>query len=274
MSNLKVALCCIGRLENRYAKEFVEHYLKLGIDHIFVYDNNFGDEEHFEDVLKDYIKLGSVEVINARDKIRVQNLCYNDCYAKHKNEYDWFAFLDFDEYLVLEKNRTIQEFLEEKKGFDCVLINWKCMSDNNLVHYEDKPLMERFTEECPINLCVQYEGIPENMHVKSIVRGSLKSIEFNGNPHVPSNNIICCNADGNECNKSPFQPISWTTAYIKHFTTKTIDEWLMNKLKKGVADRDYDLFLKTYKYRFFKYNQMTKEKEDFIRAYAQKERKS
>ena len=32
----KVALCAIGRLENLYAREFVEHYKNLGIDHIFI----------------------------------------------------------------------------------------------------------------------------------------------------------------------------------------------------------------------------------------------
>ena len=46
---MKVALCCIGRLENQYAVEFVEHYKKLGFDKIFVYDNNHSDEEYFED---------------------------------------------------------------------------------------------------------------------------------------------------------------------------------------------------------------------------------
>ena len=29
---MKVALCCIGRLENQYAVEFVEWYKKLGFE--------------------------------------------------------------------------------------------------------------------------------------------------------------------------------------------------------------------------------------------------
>ena len=38
--NGKVAVCAIGRLENRYAVEWVEHYNALGVDKIFIYDNN------------------------------------------------------------------------------------------------------------------------------------------------------------------------------------------------------------------------------------------
>jgi hypothetical protein len=55
---MKVALCCIGRMENQYAEEFVKWYKNLGFDKIFIYDNNHGDEEHFEDVLQPYIDDG------------------------------------------------------------------------------------------------------------------------------------------------------------------------------------------------------------------------
>ena len=64
---MKVALCVIGRMENRYAVEYVEHYKGLGFDKIFVYDNNFGDEEHFEEVLQPYVDEGFVEIVNFRD---------------------------------------------------------------------------------------------------------------------------------------------------------------------------------------------------------------
>lgn len=269
MSNLKVALCAIGRLENRYAREFVEHYLKLGVDHIFIYDNNHFNEEFFQDVLQDYIDQGIVEIIDFRGVIKAQNKAYNDCYLKHGGEYDWICFFDFDEFLCLEKHKNIKDFLQSIKYFECVLINWKCMTDNNLITYDDRPLMERFTEECPRDIKVQY-AFDENKHIKSIIKGGLPNVSFYGNPHIPANNLLCCNAEGRRCDQSPWQPITWETAYLKHFTTKTIEEWIDNKMKKGTGDRTYELFLATYKDRFFKYNKRTKEKEDFIRA---KERK-
>ena len=60
----KVAICAIGRLENRYAVEWVEHYNALGVDKIFIYDNNrVEDGELFQDVLQPYIEAGFVEII-------------------------------------------------------------------------------------------------------------------------------------------------------------------------------------------------------------------
>ena len=57
---LKVCLCVIGKRENRYVKEFVEHYKKIGYNKIFIYDNNEINDEKFEDVIQDEINKGFV----------------------------------------------------------------------------------------------------------------------------------------------------------------------------------------------------------------------
>jgi len=46
---MKVCLCTSGKKENLYAKEFVEHYKKYGVDKIFIYDNNDLNSEYFEE---------------------------------------------------------------------------------------------------------------------------------------------------------------------------------------------------------------------------------
>ena len=52
--NINICICTIGKNENLYAKEFVEYYYNLGIDKIFIYDNNDIEGENFEDILSDY----------------------------------------------------------------------------------------------------------------------------------------------------------------------------------------------------------------------------
>lgn len=42
--------------ENKYAREFVQHYKKYWVDKIFIYDNNDIEDEKFETVLADNIK--------------------------------------------------------------------------------------------------------------------------------------------------------------------------------------------------------------------------
>ena len=108
---MKVALCCIGRLENRYIREYVDFYLGIGVDKIFLYDNNYDGEEYFEDVIGDYVSQGSVEVINYRNRERCQVAAYQDCYDKHGSEYDWICFFDIDEFILFEKEKNLKDLL-------------------------------------------------------------------------------------------------------------------------------------------------------------------
>ena len=73
-------MCTIGKEENRYIMEFIIYYQKLGVDKIFLYDNNDKKSEHFEDVIKNYIDKGFVKIINWRGIERPHFKAINDCY--------------------------------------------------------------------------------------------------------------------------------------------------------------------------------------------------
>ena len=81
----KVAICAIGRNENPYAVEWVEHYKKMGMSKLFIYDNWFGNETPLADTLKDYVGEGFVEITPVPNVKDAQCRCYEDCYHKHKN---------------------------------------------------------------------------------------------------------------------------------------------------------------------------------------------
>lgn len=60
-SNIKIAICTMAKKENLYIKEYVDYYIKLGIDHIFIYDNNDDNTEKISDIIgksyKHYITI-------------------------------------------------------------------------------------------------------------------------------------------------------------------------------------------------------------------------
>ena len=39
-----MAICCIAKNENYYINDWVKYHLDLGFDHIYIYDNNDGDD--------------------------------------------------------------------------------------------------------------------------------------------------------------------------------------------------------------------------------------
>lgn len=269
---MKVALCCIGRLENRYAVEFVEFYgIHHGVDKIFVYDNNYDGEEHFEDVLQPYIDGGLVEIVDFRNKSICQLEAYQDCYDRHGNEYDWICFFDFDEYIGLEKEKTLRDLLLTRiyDNYDVIHINELIFGDGGNVYYENKPLIERFKiPVMPIDFKKTY-NFPENCHIKSIVKGGLKNVVWGLTPHTPSNPLNACDAAGNPCkSQSPFViPYVYKNIMLRHYNTKTIEEFYTVKVKRGYPDGNKDFFKKnSWIDDFFKENVRTPEKEAFIRS--------
>lgn len=266
MSNLKTAVVAIARLEGRYLAEWIDHYLGLGFDKVIICDNNH--DEDGEDIGLMFKDNPNVIAEDYRNKVGYQMRCYTEMYLKYGKEYDALMYVDIDEYLVLHKHKNISEFLESfPTDWQQILINWSCYNDNNLVHYDPRPLMERFTEPIPYGKCIQYSNISEDMHVKCIVRGGLPHVTFYSNPHVATNPLLTYHASGYRCSTAPWQPIDWDVAQINHYVCKTIEEYCTNKLRRGSGDRDYQSFLMTYGNRFFKYCEPTQEKLDWLREH-------
>lgn len=259
--NLKTLLCCIGRLENQYIREYVEYNKNLGFTNICLYDNNRDGEDDFHDVIGDYIDSGYVIL---KDKRNVTTPCqlqsYNECYKEYGNKYDWIAFFDVDEFMFMYKEKTISSFLSNEifDGFDMIHLNWVLFGDDDTVYNSELPLLQRIRKPLDINAVYNYD-FPETFHIKSIVRGGLDRMEFNSTPHTPSINGKCCNSYGIECDKnSPFTPYDFRNGGIMHYTTKTAEEYA-NKVNRGFCDgnptKKEDLINL-----FFKRNKVTEEK--------------
>lgn len=253
-----VAICAIGRMENKYAVEWVEHYERLGVDKIFIYDNNHvEDGELFQDVLQPYIEAGFVEITYFEG---MQRDAYEKCYRDHSGEYDWIGFFDFDELVDFANVRmTIPVWIDQYNA-DVVCLNWQVMTDNGLTHYDARPMKERFTE------CTG-EDFGINHHVKSFVRGGLEGVTF-CDPHIPTTpELVCMNVLGERIEQKAVQPkVIHSVAHIKHYNTKTAEEWL-EKVSRGWVD----VTGLSYKQRkehaieyFFSINERTAEKEAIL----------
>ena len=267
-----VAICAIGRQENRYAREFVEHYHKLGAKKIFVYDNYYTGEERLQDVLQDYVKKGWVEIIDLCDRPDMQCRSYDHCYRMHGYEYAWIGFFDFDELLRIKSGETLPKALAHYKEGDQLLINWRIMTDNGLTFYDERPMAERFTEPMmPLDKLVKYADKPENSHVKCFVRGGLDDVRFTPthNPHCADTpRMKCINPSGEEVHQGAFAPIDHKVMWIDHYFTKTAEEWMHVKLSRGYhgLPKHTAGIVAHQEERFFAVNERTPEKEAILRG--------
>ena len=267
-SLIKVCICTIGKEENLYIREFVKYYKNIGVDKIFLYDNNDNDKEHFEDVIKDYIYNGFVEVFNWRGVQKPHFKAINDCYVKYNTQYDWLMFYDIDEYIHLENYTSIKEFLNEKKFNKCkkIYLNWVFHTDNDQIYYQNIPLFKRFPS-------IERDALIKkkfSQKVKSILRGNISNFVIANNSHtthIITDSVRACNGFGKMINlDEEFYLVDsdYKYYYIDHFYTKSLEEFV-NKLKRGSAVNGKDDIYKLFRIiRYFNINKLRNYKYKYI----------
>ena len=263
-SKTKIALCVIAKEENRYIREFVEFYKKMKVDKIFLYDNNEVEGERFEDVISDYINSGFVNITNFRGFERPQFKSYRDCYQKNNASYDWLIYYDVDEFIYLKDFKDIKSFVDDKRFKNCerIQLNWVFYTDNNLLFYDNRSVLERFTEKEPNARHGKFGGSQE---IKSMVRGhnpnlNLKCI------HVIDKKLKSCDGFGRSkkvFNVRTFQS-DYEYYYLRHFYSKSTEEFIEKIMKSDVVYALSKVIQMNKIKKYFTYSKITNEKLDHI----------
>lgn len=211
----RVALLCIAKDEDRYIKEWVDYHLSLGFDQIFVCCDNWACPLR---------SSGHVSVINFPAMIRPPQMpIYNDMLDVLRGKFDWVAFFDCDEFLVLKRHDTVQEFLSGRS--ESVGINWVLFGDNGLTEDDGSHgVIDRFTRR---------QSIP-NKHVKCIVKCD-PDVKM-ATPHSP--NKLWRGSDGELHDYAFCENGCIDEAQINHYFCKTLPEW-KKKQDRGGPDGFY-----------------------------------
>jgi hypothetical protein len=226
---MRVALVCIAKNEDNYIQEWIEYNLKLGFNQIFIYMNNWRTNIEHPQVTK-------IEF----DGSNQQRNAYLNFTTHHKHDYDWAAFFDVDEFLVLKKHKTIQEFVSDYQNHLGIGINWYMFGNNG--HTEvvnnEYSLIKRFTKRSSVM----------NEHVKTIL--NCKN-NVTMDVHNPYNGRIT------SPNRVLFQgPFNTNTndeiAQLNHYYCKTKEEFI-EKCNRGRADST--LYTNTYEINYPPFNQ-------------------
>jgi len=207
---MKVALVCIAKWEDTI-EEWVSYHKKIGFDKVFIYQNDWDCKIVNEDV----------NVINFPGKHQ-QMPAYNHFLNHYRNDFDWVAFFDVDEYLVLKKHNNVKDFILEFDNPYGIGVNWVYFGGDNQekIIGDKKSFISRFTKRGDMNT-----------HIKSIL-----NLRANSNmvlPHNPNTQLMGTNG---EFFRGPFNPNgNIEIAQLNHYYHKSLEEW--SKLyERGQSD--------------------------------------
>ena len=224
---MRIGICAIAKNEDFYIDEFIRYHLKLGVDQICVFANNWRYSGPFTENFHVhwYAQDGEVQQLNAYNRfLHNTNLSIQ--------ELDWCAFIDVDEYIcVRDVSRSFQDILEEFQAYPSLTINWRLFGSSRLSWDSSHDVVTRFTK-CEAVL---------NKHIKQVV--NLKMMRENGmlskayfiNPHY--GNWAAVNLQKNAV-IGPFNTQQLDQVQLlelNHYAVKTWDECLA-KCSRGRAD--------------------------------------
>ena len=215
---MKVALINVAKWEDYYLKEWLDYNEKLGFDKVLMFQNDWKCElEH--PILEKHVCNGN----------SIQVPLYNNV-LNDNTEYDWLAFIDCDEFIVLKKHNNIKEFIEEYQHSTNVIgLNWTFFGNLGKLSREGDSLIKQFP--------MRNKGTDQ--HIKVLVNA--RSGERMMLPHNTFG--LSMDTNGKRFN-GPFNPGGpMDVAYINHYHNKTKEDWEL-RCKRGRVDapvpHDYD----------------------------------
>jgi hypothetical protein len=210
--NMKVALVCVAKWEDHYLEEWLDYNHKIGFDKIIMYQNDWRT-----DIERPFLEK---RICDGRS---IQVGLYNHHLSIDK-EYDWIAFFDCDEFLVLKKHNNVKEFIEEYGSKHPVLsFNWHMFGNLNKKERTSNSLIKEFTKR----------GEHPDQHIKVMVKVD------NCAPFQLPHNLILPSMDTNgRIFHGPFNKMGPTdVAYLNHYHNKTREDW-MDRCRRGRIDCD------------------------------------
>jgi hypothetical protein len=219
-----LCLLAVFKNEAHILKEWVEHYIKEGVDKFFLINNNSTD--NFYDILSPYINNGIV-TLNSDNRSHSQIAIYND-YINVCKQYKWVIVCDLDEFIYARKSfKRIKKYLKTlNNNVSQVCIPWKMFGSNGYDSY-DKPqpssVIHSFTKR------QHNKGL---INSKSIVRTEFLS-RFDIHEHHVNGGI-----QYNELNNKNFMAINEdilqnTCLHLNHYAIQSFEWFMRVKVTRG-----------------------------------------
>ena len=186
------AMCLTRYLTENGLREWIEHHLGMGFDHIHIFDNE--SPYPCKDICEEYKDKVSYQFISGNAR---HYAIFNDYINSDKCQSEWVIPIDDDEYFIINQkiknvNACIDWYTSKFPNQNMFAIRWKHLFPK-VFHTEcDGPILSYCTEENPI-LARSFQRMGDK-GIKTLVRryGKIHYETTEENPsggHVPKHTV-------------------------------------------------------------------------------------
>lgn len=201
--------------------EWVVHHLLLGFNDIWIFDHRSIIP------IKEVLKNVPVRVIRVdEDIIKTQFMQTAITIAKICG-YKWMMYLDADEFLVLNKDSNINDFLNRYTAYDQLSINWLVFGSNNYDSNPSGTILENYIKSDK----VLYQYVKSIAKVNAVtgaydphcfnIPNRYKALPINGGSYV--HDMILAQPINGDFNEA--------TAYVAHYVYQSYETYVKRKVR-------------------------------------------
>ena len=267
---MEVVVCAMAKNEHRYINEWVEHYVNLGFDKIYIYDNDDIDKPFIGDFISSkFLNKCVIKNIRGQQREKLQHDIYTGFYHKYGRTFDCCLFCDIDEFLFGIEN--VHSWLSQPqfRYANQIRVKWKLFGDDDLIQRDlNKKVVDSFHNEVKHTLHrnLKQSGNLEEQG-KMLVRGGLDNVVIRS-PHFASFNyrdnvIPSILPSGKSCMSKVaiYEDYSNEKVFLHHYMTKSLSEFVEQKLHRTDAVFGNTIALDYY----WRINKKTQEKITYLK---------
>lgn len=167
---MKICVVAIFKNESHVLKEWIEHYLREGVDTFLLIDNDSSD--NYKPILEPFLHSKQVFLKKSKKK-HAQVELYNRWLPEAK-KFDWVIVVDMDEFIYARNGfKTIKEYLETvNKDIYKIEIPWKLFGSSGFKKQPDS-VIQNFIHRKKFPKFGTHTNLSERViYIKTISRGS------------------------------------------------------------------------------------------------------
>ena len=220
-----LSVCCIIKDENPYLSEWMNHHLKVGVEHFFIYDN--GSKRPVADTINE-LGFGDIATVNTIYGKARQVRAYGDCIKFYGQASRWIAFIDVDEFVNAKATHgNLPLFLKDYEPYGALGVNDIIFGSSRHLKRTNRPQLESFQLRAG-------DDFHENSHIKSIVQPRYVKSSFNAHSFTYVDGKFCVNENFDHI-EGPYSDVSIQKIQLNHYYCRSFEEF-EEKVKRGFGD--------------------------------------
>ena len=222
---------CISVVKNaeKSIAEWLAFHLAIGVDTIFVLDN--GSTDGTLEIVRQFAQRFDVRFANwPMTSVDYQLRGFLQATHECRDEFDWCAFIDVDEFILLPAGRTLADVIDVPGTVSAIAMNWAMFGSSGHVTRPEGLVIENYLHRADMTF-------PHNRMLKTIARP--KEILGCRSTHifyVTGDHVDMTHKLLDSSNDHTENPPDYSAGRLNHYFTQSYEDWQAKVITRGYHD--------------------------------------